>query len=111
MENMNYKELQMKAKKLGMEKVVGKSMEELISFISQCQQTDTMPKNTEETTELENDKENVEQKNNDEKLKDIVAQTRGFKDYNHIKDYLQSDNFERLSKADRTELKSWFEAI
>lgn len=163
MGELGYKDLQVKAKELGMEKVVGVSTEELKKYIVEHQSTNginnaegqtsdllngessghTIDSNNEENNsskdDVSNENENNLNKEADNRVveqivvteseikpvlletditkevciyhKDDIAQTRGFKDYYHAKNYIVSDDFKKLSIPDQKELKKWFESI
>lgn len=129
----SYKDLQIKAKELGMEKVIGISKEELIKYIEEHQSNDTTIKNktSNEDAPIQNNVPNDEITSDDTSYKDIVdeetsnedeyeeieqdkntiVQARGFKNYIHAKNYIASDDFKKLSTLDQEELKKWFENI
>ncbi len=129
----SYKDLQIKAKELGMEKVIGTSKEELIKYIKEHQPNDTTDKSkvSDEDVSIQDnvpndeivlddilDKDAVDEEilNEDEckeieQDKNIIVKARGFKNYTHAKDYIASDDFKKLSTLDQEELKKWFENI
>lgn len=48
---------------------------------------------------------------NNMKNRDILAQSRGFKNFAHIIKYLQSDSFKNLGPDDRKEFEDWIKKI
>lgn len=154
LKDLSYKDLQIKAKNLGLAQVIGVSSEELKKYIIDtlsAQNNDSNKgltgelndkssnsnaddsKNTDDVSKVEDENkvtdslkdpsnkllEEISVKTNEIKPvilgtdinKDNVAQTRGFRDYSHVKNYIVSDDFRKLSKPDQEELKKWFESI
>ncbi len=134
MEELSYKDLQIKAKELGIEKVVGVSSDELKEYIREHQEKKSNETNNTDDVSLKNEQVNVN--NNDDvdnadndddeetldetktsivleksEDKNFAVQKRGFRDYNHANNYINSLEFMKLSKPDQEELKQWFKSI